>query len=221
MPNEKDFASLFQTVDEHPEPINAEVKGNLPSWLRGTLLRNGPGKFECGDTSFKHLFDAQALLHRFHIEDGHVTYSNRFIRSESYADSLKRGDSIHMQFGTFIPPDPCQNIFSRLFSWFWKEEIGRDNTLVNVFPIKGKTYAATETNFIYETSDMNIQLFLCTSLCFHQNGNDIDLKPAGSRQMLKQSFVVHSGDSMNGDVFFMEVGIEYFHLFTGLKCEEM
>ena len=72
-----------------------------------------------------------------------------------------------------------------------------------------------------KTSDMNIQLFLCTSLCFHQNGNDIDLKPAGSRQMLKQSFVVHSGDSMNGDVFFMEVGIEYFHLFTGLKCEEM
>lgn len=157
MPNEKDFASLFQTVDEHPEPINAEVKGNLPSWLRGTLLRNGPGKFECGDTSFKHLFDAQALLHRFHIEDGHVTYSNRFIRSESYADSLKRGDSIHMQFGTFIPPDPCQNIFSRLFSWFWKEEIGRDNTLVNVFPIKGKTYAATETNFIYEIDPQTLE----------------------------------------------------------------
>ena len=42
---------------------------------------------------------------------------------------------------------------------------------------------------------------------FPQNGNDIDLKPAGSRQMLKHSFVVHSGDSMNGDVFFMEVGM--------------
>ena len=42
-------------------------------------------------------------------------------------------------------------------------------------------------------------------LFIYQNGNDIDLKPAGSRQMLKHSFVVHSGDSMNGDVFFMEV----------------
>ena len=41
---------------------------------------------------------------------------------------------------------------------------------------------------------------------FDQNGNDIDLKPAGSRQVMKHSFVVHSGDSMNGDVFFMEVG---------------
>lgn len=80
---------------------------------------------------------------------------------------------------------------------------------------------AVNWNPCIKTSDMKIQLFLCTSLCFHQNGNDIDLKPAGSRQMLKQSFVVHSGDSMNGDVFFMEVGIEYFHLFTGLNCEEM
>ena len=42
---------------------------------------------------------------------------------------------------------------------------------------------------------------------FDQNGNDIDLKPAGSRQVMKHSFVVHSGDSMNGDVFFMEVGL--------------
>lgn len=47
------------------------------------------------------------------------------------------------------------------------------------------------------------------------NGNDIDLKPAGSRQMLKQSFVVHSGDSMNGDVFFMEVCDDCILLRTG------
>ncbi|XP_020620747.1 MAP kinase-activating death domain protein-like isoform X3 [Orbicella faveolata] len=48
------------------------------------------------------------------------------------------------------------------------------------------------------------------------NGNDIDLKPAGSRQMLKHSFVVHSGDSMNGDVFFMEVCDDCILLRTGM-----
>ena len=38
--------------------------------------------------------------------------------------------------------------------------------------------------------------------------NDIDLKPAG-RPTGDEAFVsfVHSGDSMNGDVFFMEVGL--------------
>ena len=48
-------------------------------------------------------------------------------------------------------------------------------------------------------------LNVCFAFYLCQNGNDIDLKPAGSRQMMKHSFVVHSGDSMNGDVFFMEV----------------
>ncbi|KXJ17599.1 MAP kinase-activating death domain protein [Exaiptasia diaphana] len=47
------------------------------------------------------------------------------------------------------------------------------------------------------------------------NGNDVDLKPSGSRQMKKQSFVVHSGSSMNGDVFFMEVSDDCILLRTG------
>ena len=145
-----DHSRLFQTIDEHPEPIIAEVKGNLPSWLTGTLIRNGPGRFECGDTSFNHWFDGQGLLHRFHIQNGNVTYNNKFIRSDSYADSLKHGESIHLEFGSYIPPDPCQNIFKRFFSRFWADEVPMDNTLVNVFPMKDKIYATTESNFLFE-----------------------------------------------------------------------
>ncbi|KAG8190369.1 hypothetical protein JTE90_022014 [Oedothorax gibbosus] len=36
-------------------------------------------------------------------------------------------------------------------------------------------------------------------------GNDIDLKPLGSRQMHRQSFTVHSGVDATGDMLFMEV----------------
>ncbi|XP_055951313.1 MAP kinase-activating death domain protein-like isoform X2 [Argiope bruennichi] len=36
-------------------------------------------------------------------------------------------------------------------------------------------------------------------------GNDIDLKPLGSRQMHRQSFTVHSGVDTTGDMLFMEV----------------
>lgn len=39
----------------------------------------------------------------------------------------------------------------------------------------------------------------------HLHGNDIDLKPLGSRQMHRQSFTVHSGTDMAGDMRFMEV----------------
>ncbi|XP_078350150.1 carotenoid-cleaving dioxygenase, mitochondrial-like [Oculina patagonica] len=151
MTAEQDLSCLFQSIDELPaEPISAEVKGNLPSWLSGTLIRNGPGRFECGDTSFNHWFDGQGLLHRFHIEGGHVTYSNKFVRSESYADSLKHGDAIHYEFGSFIPPDPCQNIFTRFFSRFLGDEVPVDNTSVNVFPMKEKLYTATDGNCIFE-----------------------------------------------------------------------
>ena len=38
-----------------------------------------------------------------------------------------------------------------------------------------------------------------------QQGNDIDLKPMGSRQMQKQTFTVHWGPDNTGDMLFMEV----------------
>ena len=152
MTAEQDHSRLFQTTDEHSEPISAEVKGNLPSWLTGILIRNGPGRFECGETSFNHWFDGQGLLHRFHIQNGHVTYSSKFVRSDCYADSLNHGEANHLEFGSFIPPDPCQNIFRRFFSRFWADEVPVDNTLVNVFPMKDKIYATSETNFIFEVN---------------------------------------------------------------------
>lgn len=40
---------------------------------------------------------------------------------------------------------------------------------------------------------------------FNQGGNDVDLRPAGSRLMQKQSFTVHLGTDNKGDMLFMEV----------------
>lgn len=55
-----------------------------------------------------------------------------------------------------------------------------------------------------------VKNFLAFELCCHfQQGNDIDLKPLGSRQMHRQSFTVHSGVDATGDMLFMEVG---FHI---------
>jgi len=42
-----------------------------------------------------------------------------------------------------------------------------------------------------------------------QQGNDIDLKPMGSRQMQKQTFTVHWGPDNTGDMLFMEVSTAY------------
>ena len=44
-----------------------------------SLLRCGPGLFEVGAEPFYHLFDGQALLHKFDFKEGHVTYHRRYV----------------------------------------------------------------------------------------------------------------------------------------------
>lgn len=45
----QDIAPLVQSVKETQKPIRAISKGTIPTWIRGNLLRNGPGKFEFGN----------------------------------------------------------------------------------------------------------------------------------------------------------------------------
>lgn len=49
--------------------------GNIPHWISGRLIRNGPGLFEVGDTKYNHLFDGLSLLHSFTINQGVYTDS--------------------------------------------------------------------------------------------------------------------------------------------------
>lgn len=61
-------------TDRHSAPLEQQkpsvVAGNIPGWLQGTLLRNGPGIFSVGDTSYQHWFDGMAIMHSFTFRDG-------------------------------------------------------------------------------------------------------------------------------------------------------
>lgn len=59
-----------------------------------------------------------ALMHRFHIQEGNVTYSSRFLRSDSYVSNSEKNRIVVSEFGTLAMPDPCKNIFARFFSRF-------------------------------------------------------------------------------------------------------
>ena len=132
--------------------------GEIPSWLSGSLLRVGPGKYEWGDTKYKHWFDGESLIHKFEIKDGgKVQYSNRFLRSESYTEAEKRGCISMNSFATVAPPDPCKNIFARFFSYFAPPESFTDNCNVNVVNIKGQPVALTEvpTMWRFDPEDLS------------------------------------------------------------------
>lgn len=95
------------------DPICGVVIGNIPDWINGSLLRNGPGIIKVGDMTFNHLFDSSALLHRFNIDNGNVTYQCRFLKSEAYKKNLAANRIVTTEFGTVAVPDPCQSIFQR------------------------------------------------------------------------------------------------------------
>lgn len=142
------IAHLVRSVEETPEPIPTIVKGTIPKWINGSLLRNGPGKFEFGNQHFNHWFDGMALLHRFQIEGGKVTYRSRFLRSDSYKQNSERNRIMVSEFGTLALPDPCKNMFQRFLSRFEMTK-PTDNASVSIIKYKGDYYVSTETNFMH------------------------------------------------------------------------
>ncbi|KAF3840726.1 hypothetical protein F7725_006588 [Dissostichus mawsoni] len=147
---------LVRSVEETPEPISTEVQGSIPSWVKGNLLRNGPGKFEFGNTHYNHWFDGMALLHKFTIAEGQVTYMSRFLNSEAYSKNSERDRIMISEFGTLALPDPCKNIFQRFLSRFEMMD-STDNANVNFVKYKGDYYVSTETNFMHRVNPENLE----------------------------------------------------------------
>uniref|UniRef100_A0A8C7ZZC1 Beta-carotene 15, 15-dioxygenase 2, like n=1 Tax=Oryzias sinensis TaxID=183150 RepID=A0A8C7ZZC1_9TELE len=147
---------LVQSGEETPEPIPTTIKGSIPTWINGSFLRNGPGKFEFGEDKYIHWFDGMAMMHRFHIHDGSVTYSSRFLRSDSYVQNLEKNRIVVSEFGTVASPDPCQSIFARFFSYFQTPQ-PTDNANVNFVKYKGDYYVSTETNYMRRVDPQSLE----------------------------------------------------------------
>lgn len=69
----------FGTTEQEVSVDRLPVQGQIPAWLHGTLVRNGPGTFHVGRERYRHWFDGLAMLHRFSFQEGDVSYANRFL----------------------------------------------------------------------------------------------------------------------------------------------
>ena len=100
------------------------VTGDLPTWLTGSLLRNGPGAFSFPDGSaVDHWFDGLAMVSRFTFDPGDtgsdpaVHYRNRFLRTDAY-EAARAGEfeggfatgetTLRSRLATFLT-DPYDN----------------------------------------------------------------------------------------------------------------
>lgn len=133
------YISGFTSLDTEIDADDLPVRGTIPDWLRGTLIRNGPAHYEAGQKSFRHWFDGQAMLHRFTVADGRVSYRNRFLRTESSRMAREEG---RIGFGEFAT-DPCQSRFARFLTRL--NDTVTPNASVNVVPMNEGYAALTET----------------------------------------------------------------------------
>ncbi|GAB2275740.1 Carotenoid cleavage dioxygenase 8, chloroplastic [Dionaea muscipula] len=74
------------------------VEGEIPLWLKGTYLRNGPGMWQVADYHFRHLFDGYATLVKLQFENGRVTAAHRQIESEAYKAAKKNHKICYREF---------------------------------------------------------------------------------------------------------------------------
>lgn len=133
------FQLGFSTLEDELNIENLPMKGTVPKWLSGTLVRNGPAKFEVGKEKFRHWFDGLAMLHKFSFRDGKVAYANKFLESNAFRSAMDTGKISYKEFAT----DPCRSIFKRVSSMFSTKFT--DNANVNITKIADCFVAMTET----------------------------------------------------------------------------
>uniref|UniRef100_A0A182JI63 Uncharacterized protein n=1 Tax=Anopheles atroparvus TaxID=41427 RepID=A0A182JI63_ANOAO len=154
---------LRSCEQEIVEPIEGIIQGTVPDWLNGSLLRNGPGSLKVGDMMFNHLFDSSALLHRFNIDNGKITYQCRFLKSDAYKKNNAARRIVVTEFGTSAVPDPCQTIFHKIAAVFNKPGVNNsDNAMISIYPFGDEFFAFTESPIIHridpETLDTGTKL---------------------------------------------------------------
>ncbi|HEY9236899.1 MAG TPA: carotenoid oxygenase family protein [Phenylobacterium sp.] len=81
------------------------VKGEIPKRLRGTLYRTGPNpQFE--PRGEYHWFAGDGMIHAFHVEDGKVSYRNRYVRTPKWRLENEAGRALFGSFGNPMATDP-------------------------------------------------------------------------------------------------------------------
>jgi beta,beta-carotene 9',10'-dioxygenase len=129
----------FESLESEVEIDALPLTGELPPWLAGSLIRTGPAKWEVGERTMNHWFDGLAMLHRFAIDDGSVSYASRFLETRAYRAARATGEISYSEFAT----DPCRTLFQRVTAMFSPKL--SDNANVNLTRLGERFISMTET----------------------------------------------------------------------------
>ena len=109
----EDWSSAFVNVDEELTDVALiPVRGTIPSELKGTLYRNGPGRLERNGHRVHHPFDGDGMIAAMRFENGAVSLTNRFVRTEGWLAEEKANKVLYRGvFGSQKPGGRLANAF--------------------------------------------------------------------------------------------------------------
>ena len=137
--NKTVFELGFGKNDDEIQVDRLPIQGKFPEWLRGSLIRNGPGTLQVGDETYRHWFDGHAMLHKFNFEKGDIAYRNKFLETQSYRAAMAEDKIVYPEFAT----DPNWSFLGRVGNVFSPKPT--DNAKVNVTKIGSHYMALAET----------------------------------------------------------------------------
>lgn len=101
----------LENLDEEFDYGIDEFEGEIPLDLRGTFIRNGPGRQKIGGVPYGHWFDGDGMLSVFSIADGKVRFRNSYVKTPKYLDETAAQKVLYRGFGTQIPGGWMNNAF--------------------------------------------------------------------------------------------------------------
>lgn len=135
------FRRLFNSVETDVSSNDLEIiSGDIPKWLSGVYIKNGPGAFCINKSKCDHWFDGLAYLSRIEIRDARVSYTGKYLKSEVYKTAKKKGRIAHSLF-TFVPKMGPIKFLKELI---YGRESG-NNAAVNILRVDNRYFAITES----------------------------------------------------------------------------
>jgi carotenoid cleavage dioxygenase len=134
------FAPILFEADAYDLPIRGEV----PKDLCGTLYRNSPNpQFAPRDKNY-HWFLGDGMVHAFRIEDGRVSYRNRWVQTPKFLLERAAHRALFGSWGNPNSTDPSA--------------LGKDSGVANTSIVihAGKVFACEEAHLPFEIDPQSI-----------------------------------------------------------------
>lgn len=102
--NREDWLKGYQSQPQEYDYAITDVIGTIPTELKGTLFRNGPGLLEIHGTPIRHPFDGDGMVSAISFNEGKAHLRSTFVKTKGYVEEQKTGKILYRGvFGTQKP----------------------------------------------------------------------------------------------------------------------